>query len=266
MKKIKILLLLYIMLLPFWTAAQCTSNQVKPQWIDGYFQEENNSYIEAISATGSSETEARNRAAALIVERRNLAAGTRVEVQIKNGDFVVNGNKELTVKARVIDEYREVCNGEYRVHLLVQTAKKPTDDCVFERVSVTDKHPVSWRVFVPGMAQIHKGSKTKGGLIIAGEAVFIGGIVVAESMRASYLSKMNTTHHAATRLDYHNKAGYCATARNVMIGGVVAFYVYNVIDGMVAKGKKQVLIGETRLQLSPFISPDANGVYLSLKF
>ena len=61
---------------------------------------------------------------------------------------------------------------------------------------LTGRYPFSARVFVPGMAQLHKGSMGKGLFFIISEAACVGGIVATECMRASYDSKIKSTHDA----------------------------------------------------------------------
>ncbi|MDR1811083.1 MAG: hypothetical protein LBR34_11900 [Prevotella sp.] len=245
---------------------QYTSSKERPSWVDGYFQEEANSYIESASASGYSEDEARNKAANIIIERRNLTTGARVNVQIQGSNVVVSGNNSLTVKARVIDEYREYSGGQYRVSLLVQTAKNPAWE--YEAVQVTNDYPFSPAVFVPGMAQLQKGSKTKGIMFIAGEIALVGGVVVCEGLRASYESKINTTHNASDKQAYINDADNMQNLRNGFIAGAAALYAWNVIDGIVAKGKKHVIVlGDANLKITPHISPYVgSGITLSLNF
>lgn len=256
--------LFMILLLPRQTAGQCSSLQERPDWVDGYFYDRNSSYIESVTATGPTENEARNNAAQSVIERRNLASGQRVRVQVQNGSFVVSGDGELTVKARILDEYIEHCGaGQYRVSLLVQTAKNPTFE--LERVNVTDSYPFSPRVFAPGMAQLHKGSTAKGITFIAGEVALIGGVVVSEGMRTSYESKIGSTHNAASRQSYIDNASTMQNVRNICIAGAVALYAWNVIDGVVAKGKKHVMLGGN-LRFTPYLFPQSNGVALSYKF
>jgi hypothetical protein len=260
---------LFIIALPLCYAAagQCRSDQKeRPEWVDGYFREENNSYIESVTANGPTEDEARNRAASIIIERRNLSTGQRVKVQVHNKVITVQGNDELTVKARVLGEYREWCGpGEHRVNLLMQTAKNPEYE--LEKVTVTTDYGFSPRVFVPGMAQLHKGSTLKGVLFIAGEVALIGGVVIAENLRASYTSKINTTHSAADKKTYINNADNWQNIRNGFIAGAAALYVWNVIDGIVAKGKKHVIVlGDNTLRITPYATPHAGGIALALNF
>jgi len=242
-------------------------SQKRPAWVDGYFNDEANSYIEAVSATGSTEDEARNKAAIEFLRRRSIATGMQTNVQIINGNFTVTGADALVVEARVLDEYREQQGtGEYRVHLLAQIAKIPGFQV--ERVRVTDEYPFSPRVFVPGMAQLHKGSKSKALFFIISEVALIGGIVVCESLRASYETKINATHNAKDRQNYIDAADNMQNARNICIAGAAILYAWNIIDGISAKGKKHVqILGDNNLKINPYFFPDAGGgISLTLNF
>ncbi len=267
MRELKIFALICIALFPRLAIGQCSSSQEKPTWVNGFFQDKNNSYIESATATGATENEARNNAAQIAIERRSLATGQRVSVQVQNGSIVVTGSNELEVKARILDEYRERCGNEYRVSLLVQTAKNPTFD--FEQVNITNEYPFSPRVFVPGMAQIHKGSTGKGIFFIVGHAAGIGGIVAFEGLRASYQSKINSTHNAQNKQNYINKADNMQNLRNGFIAGTALLYAWNVIDGIVAKGKPYIVIQDDKyLSVNPYIAPMQGDVFsgVSLSF
>ena len=257
----KYLWIVFLALLPHLAMGQCSSSQKRPSWVNGFFDDKNNSYIESVSAIGSTEDEARNKAAQIIMTRRGIGAGQRIRVQ--NGSFAAIDGSELEVKSRVIDEFREICGHEYRVSLLVQTAKNPTFD--FERVEYTDKYPFSARVFVPGWAQLHKGSTTKGIFFIAGEAVLIGGVVIAENLRSSNEAKISSTRDKQTYID---NANMYENVRNGLIAGAAALYVWNVIDGIAARGKKHIrVLGDTDLHIMPYIVPNVgSGLTLSLNF
>ena len=181
-----------------------------------------------------------------------------------DNDISVSAGHELIVKARIIDEYVAHTTNGYTVYLLVQTAKNPTYE--YETVSVTDKYPFSPRAFVPGMAQLHKGSNVKGIMFITGEIVAVGGIVVAESLRAAYNSKFATTHNTSVRKAYASKANNMASVRNVCIAGAVAVYAWNVIDGIVAKGKSHIEIGGIDMRVAPYASTQSAGLALNLNF
>ncbi len=258
-------IIILVLMLVCSLAASAQNKGDAPSWIKGYFQELDNSYIEVVSAVGYNEENARNKAAEIIIDRRSLATGRQVSVQVRNGDILVSGSDDLEVKSRVIDEYREYLpSGETRTYLLVQTAKNPTYQ--LENVNITERYPFSARVFVPGMAQLHKGSTLKGCLFIGGEVLAVGGIVVAECMRASYESKINKTHSATSRQQYINNASNMQNVRNGFIAGAAAIYLWNVIDGVVAKGKRHVEVGSAQMSFSPYVSPESAGIGLCINF
>lgn len=131
----------------------------------------------------------------------------------------------------------------------------------------TGRYPFSARVFVPGMAQLHKGSTGKGLFFILGESACVGGIVAMECSRASYDSKMRSTHDAGKIRYYANKRGNCANIRNGFIAGAAILYVWNVIDGIAAKGKKNGwALGEVRMRMAPYASPQSGGFAMAINF
>lgn len=252
-------------LLPLFATGQYASSKERPSWLDGGLTDLQNSYIDVVSATGYSEDNARDKAVRMVLKRRSLTTGQRVNVSVNNGNIVIDGNDALTVKARIIDEYSEWINpGEYRISLLVQTAKNP--EYAYENISVTDRYPFSARVFVPGMAQIYKGSTTKGALFIAGEVAAIGGIVAFECLRKSYNSKIDSTHDAAARKDYIGKADNMQNIRNGFIVGAAAIYLWNIIDGAVAKGRQHVVVGRTQMNVAPYASSQSAGIMMGITF
>ena len=264
MRKVSLLLCFFI-LLPVAARGQYVHTGEIPFWANGYFQEVQNSYIEVVSAFSYDVETARNKAAAVAVSRRNLATGAEMNVQVRNGSIEVNGEDQLIVKSRIIDEYVEYITGMgYRVYLLVQTAKNPSYD--FEPVNVTDKYPFSMRAFVPGMAQIHKGSTGKGIAFISAEVVMVGGVVAFECMRSYYDGKIGTTHNSDAVQAYMNNARMMSGLRNGFIAGAIAVYVWNVIDGIVAKGDRHIMVGEAACRISPYVVPDSGGIMLTLNF
>lgn len=131
----------------------------------------------------------------------------------------------------------------------------------------TGHYPFSARVFVPGMAQLHKGSKAKGLFFIVGEAACVGGLVIAESLRASYDSKAVSTQNTKQKKTYYDRADNCENIRNGLIAGAAVLYIWNVIDGIAAKGKKRtVMLGDTQLRISPYATPQCGGFALSFNF
>ena len=100
---------LFMALISHLAMGQCSSSQEKPAWVNGFFQDKNNSYIESATATGATENEARNKAAQMVIERRSLATGQRVSVQVQNERVVVIGSNELEVK-----QYYQTCSFRYK--------------------------------------------------------------------------------------------------------------------------------------------------------
>ena len=265
MKILKVLITMCL-LFPLSIKAQSSSDSGVPSWANGYFKEAENSYIEVVSAEGYSIESARNKAAENVVVRRSYATGMQSKVSVKNGNIVVTGTDDLIVKSRVIDEYVErlPASGLYRVKLLVQTAKNPMYK--LEKVDFTNRYKFSPRVFVPGMAQLHKGSTLKGYMFIGAEVLAIGGVVAFEGLRASYESKIDKTHNATARQNYINKASNMQNVRNGFIAGAVAIYVWNVIDGIVAKGKSHVEVGPAMVNVYPYATPESAGVGFCMNF
>ena len=256
------IVILTTILLPSFAMGQYRSATERPDWVNGFFAEKSNSYIEVVSATGSSENEARNRAAKVAIERRSLATGLQSNINIDNGNISVSGHDNLIVKSRIIDQYTERINAsQCRVNLLVQTAKNPMDQ--LEPAYVTNKYKFSPRVFVPGMAQIHKGQTVRGTLFIVGEVAAVGGIVAFEGLRASYTAKINMSQNKEF---YINKAANMSNIRNGFIAGAAAIYVWNIIDGIVAKGKKHVVIGDVNMNFTPYATQNSQGVQINTTF
>ena len=241
------------------------AQQQKPQWTDGYFKESSVSYLEVVTATGYDRSNAREKAVKQILERRNLATGTETDIKITGDNISVSGNNSLIVKARVISEYYERLEeaGLYKVYVLVQTAKNPAYS--FDDVTLTDKYPFSANVFIPGMAQIKKGQTTKGACFIAGEIIFIGGAVFSQCMVSSNVNKIGSTHNSSLKYQYTQNANTWSTVRNVSIAGAVAVYLWNVIDGIAAKGNQHVLYGHN-VSVSPYADFNSTGIALNFKF
>lgn len=237
----------------------------KPKWAEGYFEEGTNTYLQCFDASGYDQADARTKAVNKIYESRGVATGTDVSLSINNNELQVDGKKDLIVKARIIEEYHEIVSpGNHRVYLLVQTAKNPTYD--YDPVQLTEKYGFSPKVFVPGLAQINKGSSGKGICFIAGEFVFVGGTFFADSMRKSYIKRIQSTHNSSLISTYTNKANTWTTIRNVSIVGAAVVYIWNVIDGIAAKGDKHVILGDSRINMSPYIDSQSSGIALNIIF
>lgn len=265
MKLFRTLICVAMLMLPA-TQIQALAADSKPAWVNGYFDDLTNSYITTAQGIGATRDQARQKALQQVDYDRSHATGFRANISVSpSGDVYVTGNDQLTVKARVIDEYSEpLPDGTYRVSILVQVANNPR--LPYESVRVTDRYKFTPAVFVPGMAQLKKGSVAKGAMFIALEAVGIGSIILTECQRASYTSKINQTHNASIRQSYIDKADNWQTGRDIAIAATCAVYVWNVIDGIVAKGKKHVVADRTQFALAPYCTPQASGLALNITF
>lgn len=261
----QIAIILCCLLIPCLSIMGQQTSKERPSWADGFREEYKNSYLKSFSAVGSTMEDARRQALQEVADERSRATGRRYSIQESNGVVTMSSSDELTVAAQVVDEWHEVlANGACRVDLLVQTKKNPM--YTYEPVSVTDKYPFSGRVFIPGMAQLYKGSTTKGIAFIAAEVAAVGGIVAFEGLRSSYESKINTTKDAKKRQSYIDDSNNMQNLRNAFIAGAVAIYAWNVVDGIVAKGKKHVEVGSVAMHFAPFATPDAAGLALNIQF
>lgn len=178
--------------------------------------------------------------------------------------------ERVTVVSCKYDEYWECIvlpNGErvYRCYALYGIADQVNP--VFDHLSFSRKYGMrgfARSLIVPGWGQLYKGNKAKGACILGGEVVLIGGIIAAENLRASYTKKMREQpKHLET---YNTKADNWENVRNVCIGGAAALYVYNLIDALVANGRKR---SSTHKQIRMALYPatgDCNGMALAVRF
>jgi hypothetical protein len=119
----------------------------------------------------------------------------------------------------------------------------------------------------PGWGQLHKGSRTKGIFIIAGEALLVGGLVASENLRATYIKRIGETHTAAYIKDYARKADTMENLRNVCITAAAALYIYNLIDAAASPGRKHLIIRNKELALYPVsFGGEYAGLGLALNF
>lgn len=238
------------------------------------------------SGIGKTEAEAKNAAWTDALNRSfhelRVAGISRQDINSvadKGIDGVVSFHK---VKRRVVAESAPIMLPDgVKVFILIQVQRnvngpddfydlntKKFDDKSFNlavadyNAQFTGRYPFSARVFVPGMAQIHKGSVSKGCVIIGAETACVAGIIVSECMRSSYQSKIKNTHNASHILSYQNSASNCQNIRNVFIGAAVAVYAWNVIDGIVARGPRQ----SHSFAMGPCVMDDGMGLAMVLKF
>lgn len=187
--------------------------------------------------------------------------GAIVDKVYKAGEiwlYVSPGIKRLTIKhgsAALRYEFPE--HVDYAVYEL---ALKSAEDSYKAGAIATS-------FFVPGVGQMaFKNDKLKGGLILGGEVLAVGGVVGCAIMQNSYRDKANLAIEATDKIALMKKSDNYGTARNIMIGIVAAIWAYNFIDVIVAPKKGKI---ET-IALSPYIDVTSQsnvyGVNMAIKF
>lgn len=279
------------MCLFIWAYATTNCYAQKPKWIGNTPQELNHTYkfVEVVS-TGSTLESARHNAKEGLEDDTQLQEGIRIYRKIKDNTTIdkshVNGGNlneikkqhieiETTVdgeqyqlQAIKVDEYPTNSNGIVTLYTLYMVAL--CENPVFDRTYLTTSYgvtPVAMSI-IPGLGQWYKGSKVKGISMFAAEAIAVAGIVVCENQRASYIKK--TKEQPKFAKEYSSKADQWDTSRNICIGVAAGIWVYNMVDAIVAKGARRVIVKRTdggSLSMTPFAMPDGGvGVSFAYKF
>ena len=269
--------------------AHTRSDKLKPTWVEGsYPVPTNDTYIyDRKTALSSSLDEARNKCYQQLVDNSSNLAGAIVYTDhitnktahqnYSNGqlqeeiNYIYQSNaysigNQHTLYAICVDEYWEYKNGMYYVTRLYAKSElhgRP----IFDEVEYNNKYGAEGfvRSLIPGWGQIYKGSKVKGGLIIAGEALGVGGIVTCYSMKASYekLIKEDPKHakEYSMSADMWQNIGYGC------IAFTAAVYIYNLIDAAVAPGARRVIVlpREQTMTLAPYVSYEGS-IGLAMKY
>lgn len=250
------------------TFAQTASDPLKPRWLHSLPTPTNSTFIyKTVTASSFSLDDARKQTVVELIDDAGMKGGVaivsdhtsheRVSQIWENGKLTekISNNletntyaksSEMVLHASLIDEYwmRDVV-GNYHVTRLYaksELGRMP----LYDNTDLTTSYasdPTTWGLsLIPGAAQMHKGSYLKGGIIMGGSVALLGGMMAFESLRSSYRTKINQTHSADVKKTYNNKAGNCATARNLCIGGFAALYVYNILDAFIAPGARRVIV------------------------
>lgn len=183
--------------------------------------------------------------------------------------FDVTG-EALRISVGKKDEYWECWENPdrqqvYRCHILYVVYRRSDSDALADLQLTTGYGARGmWRsMLVPGWGQLYKGSRVKGSCILGGEILLIGGLIVGENLRSDYLDKARQTLNVGFRRDYLSRANDWKNVRNICIAGGAALYVYNVIDAIVASGRKRAV--ERRVAFMPCFEPGDCGVIAGLK-
>ena len=261
------------MFCPSSASAQKTvrqSEKMRPAWLSDKTPRPTNAtfHYRTVEAQGNTLDEARRQCLVVLsedVERTWEVSGGGTqdirEVQT-NGEidsrsvFTYHYNvagEEVSITTTCYDEYWECVrypDGALRYHCYMLFGVADTAQPEFDRLRFTRKYGARglWRsLIIPGWGQMYKGSTAKGLGILGGEAVLAAGIIVSENLRSSYIKKMiEQPQHQQT---YNTRADNWCNIRNVCIGAAAALYVYNLVDALVANGRKRA-VTQKRVYLS----------------
>jgi len=174
---------------------------------------------------------------------------------IKVGEYCERIQTRYGFEYRIWELYEVSERGRFRPYIPQYTSRYGADG--FLRSAL-----------LPGWGQLYKGSRTKGICIIGGEALFIGGIVATESLRASYVKMLNETHSAEQIRAYSRDADTMENFRNVCITAAAALYLYNLIDAIAAPGAPRLIPPRTsrRYALYPSFSNNHPSLNLVMNF
>lgn len=277
-------------LIPFRACAQKVmerSEKLRPAWLANRTPKESNSTFHYQVTEGEHPNLEDARHSCLInlstyIKRKHHIseqAVAKISLGQEDGSFSESENyqfsydiqgERVTVTSCKYDEYWEYVlypDGKriYRCYALYGVADNAVPS--FDRLSFSRKYGVrgfARSLIVPGWGQLYKGNKAKGACMLGGEVVLVGGIIAAENLRATYVKKMREQPKHLN--SYNAKADNWENVRNVCIGGAAALYVYNLIDALVANGRKR---SSTHKQSHMALYPsagDCNGVTLAFRF
>ena len=185
-----------------------------------------------------------------------------------NGDVDYTGTDEYSlelkvegkadpIRSRRVDEYwRTVNRGRKQVieYYALYAVERTGVTADFSSIAVSNSYGMQsmWRSFlIPGWGQLYKGTYAKGGIMMSGTFAAVSGIIYTESRRGDFVKFMGQTHDANIIRSYQTKVNQLAMIRNICIGGAAAFYIWNVVDALVAPGASHVIIKNSRISMSP---------------
>lgn len=234
------------LLFPKSTNAQdLTSSKDKPSWATSTFKRTlPNTYLEVVVVTGHNQKDIIKDAEKEIVRRRKLMVG----------------EDDPWIKSGYIASYWESNSSGITGYFLYQTRKNPTYEA--DPVEATTEYGFSPRVFIPGAQQIWKGQYGRAALFIGGEVACISGIVLSQSLVASNTAKMNSHGY----LDHYNKANAWRVASYGFITGAVAFYAWNIIDGILSPGRPTIKYNNKILTFIPLALSEQIGLAMTFTF
>lgn len=252
--------------------------QEKPEWIYHKPTPENSSYLYVVeSATGRTEDEARNKATAEVFRTTAMRIGQpfnsgEINAALQSGKGYNVIASQYNIPINKVCEYSENQSNEYKVYILCQVAAAGNTMVQWSDFNKCDRQGIDGMAvlksaLLPGLGQFHKGQNAKGVSFLVGEVVAVGGIVVGQSMRHSYVNKMNNTNNANLKKTYAERANAFTTVRNISIGAAAAVYVWNVLDAIISKGSNRgALSYGGPVNLVPLVTDESVALSLSINF
>ena len=267
------------------------SAQKPPEWVKkgekGYNAKRSNTsyYFKIIENTGSSLEIVRSQnvlaLASYIGQSNNISSTIKADIDFdastgeEHDRINISYNNKTSTEsfsAKLVDEYWEEIvtenNSYYQYYALFAVSNKNTTPN-YDSFTKTNSYGATGvlRSVIPGLGQLYKGSNIKGYSIMIGEALCVGGIIYCESMRSSYVKKMQEQPKHAN--EYNSLADDWHTGRTICIGAAAAVYVYNLIDAALANGSRRISIKKNRyygLTLRPSTENGNSGFSLCLNF
>ena len=254
--------------------------QEKPCWIYKVPTPANSTYLYDMEwGEGRTAREAENEAFAKVFRYTAMQIGqpfesTGINNALQNGIEYSVIARQYNIPINKVCEYSEREGSEYKVYILCQVAKDARFSPQWSNFSgcsdycqYIDGVTVLKSALLPGLGQFHKGQNVKGACFLAGEAVSVAGIVLAQSMRHTYISKMNNTNNASLKKAYADRANTCTIIRNISIGTAAGVYVWNLLDVFISKGNhKYSLSYGGPVNLTPKVSDESVALSLSINF
>ena len=252
--------------------------QEKPDWVYNKPTPTNNTYLYVVeSASGKTEQEAKNSAIAEVFRSTAMRIGQpfdsdEINVALQGGKDYHLIASQYNIPINKVCEYTEKQPNGYKVYVLCQVAAvgnitvqwSDFRNCDSQHI---DGMAVLKSALLPGLGQFHKGQNAKGVSFLAGEIVAVGGIVVAQSMRHSYINKMNNTNNAAQKKLYADRANTFTTVRNISIGAAAAVYVWNVLDAVISRSNHDNAMSYGNpVHLTPVVTDEYAALSLSINF
>lgn len=134
----------------------------------------------------------------------------------------------------IADQYYDYSQQQYYVLIgftknqYIQPPQKPT-------LNVTN---YLWRsALVPGWGQFYRGKTVKGVGVFLSEATLVTSAIYCEMRRSDNYRKSQETTNITLIKEYRKRSDNWEVNRNILIGGTIGIYAFNLLDAALAKGQ-----------------------------